>query len=103
MVVIIIGLDVKIIIVDEVILVFDSYNCYEMIKIFKEFNKMGKSIVLIIYDYYLMKLILDRCLVMENGEVIEKFNLKFKLEFIKEKLEFGVKLLEIIIYKRKGS
>ena len=99
MVAIIIGLDSKIIIADEVTSALDSYNRYEMIKIFKELNKMGKSIILITHDYYLMKSISDRCLVMENGEVIEKFNPKL----IKENSEFGAKLLETTIYKRKGS
>ena len=103
MVAIIIGLDAKIIVADEVTSALDSYNRYEMIKIFKELNKMGKSIILITHDYYLMKSISDRCLVMENGEVIEKFNPKLKPELIKENSEFGAKLLETTIYKRKGS
>ena len=103
MVAIIIGLDAKIIIADEVTSALDSYNRYEMIKIFKELNKMGKSIILITHDYYLMKSISERCLVMENGEVIEKFNPKLKPELIKENSEFGAKLLETTIYKRKGS
>ena len=103
MVAIIIGLDSKIIIADEVTSALDSYNRYEMIKIFKELNKMGKSIILITHDYYLMKSISDRCLVMENGEVIEEFNPKLEAELIKENSEFGAKLLETTIYKRKGS
>ena len=103
MVAIIIGLDAKIIIADEVTSALDSYNRYEMIKIFKELNKMGKSIILITHDYYLMKSISERCLVMENGEVIEKFNPKLKAELIKENSKFGAKLLETTIYKRKGS
>ena len=103
MVAIIIGLDSKIIIADEVTSALDSYNRYEMIKIFKELNKMGKSIILITHDYYLMKSISDRCLVMENGEVIEEFNPKLKPELIKENSKFGAKLLETTIYKRKGS
>ena len=103
MVAIIIGLDAKIIIADEVTSALDSYNRYEMIKIFKELNKMGKSIILITHDYYLMKSISERCLVMENGEVIEEFNPKLEAELIKENSEFGAKLLETTIYKRKGS
>ncbi|ALF25924.1 ABC transporter ATP-binding protein [Fusobacterium nucleatum] len=103
MVAIIIGLDAKIIIADEVTSALDSYNRYETIKIFKELNKMGKSIILITHDYYLMKSISERCLVMENGEVIEKFNPKLKAELIKENSKFGAKLLETTIYKRKGS
>lgn len=103
MVAIIIGLDAKIIIADEVTSALDSYNRYEMIKIFKELNKMGKSIILITHDYYLMKSISEKCLVMENGEVIEKFNPKLKAELIKENSKFGAKLLETTIYKRKGS
>ena len=102
MVAIIIGLDAKIIIADEVTSALDSYNRYEMIKIFKELNKLGK-IILITHDYYSMKSISERCLVMENGEVIEKFNPKLKPELIKENSEFGAKLLETTIYKRKGS
>ena len=101
MVAIIIGLDSKIIIADEVTSALDSYNRYEMIKIFKELNKL--SIILITHDYYLMKSISERCLVMENGEVIEEFNPKLKPELIKENSEFGAKLLETTIYKRKGS
>ena len=50
-----------------------------------------------------MKAISDRCLVMENGEVIEEFNPKLKSELIKENSDFGAKLLETTIYKRKGS
>ena len=103
MVAIIIGLDVKIIIADEVTSALDSYNRYEMIKIFKELNKLGKSIILITHDYYLMKSISERCLVMENGEVIEEFNPKLKSELIKESSNFGAKLLETTIYRRKGS
>lgn len=103
MVAIIIGLDAKILIADEVTSALDSYNRYEMIKIFKEVNKLGKSIILITHDYYLMKLISERCLVMEDGEIIEEFNPKLNPELIKEKSEFGAKLLETTIYKRKGS
>ena len=103
MVAIIIGLDAKIIIADEVTSALDSYNRYEMIKIFKELNKLGKSIILITHDYYLMKSISERCLVMEDGEIIEEFNPKLNPELIKEKSEFGAKLLETTIYKRKGS
>ena len=103
MVAIIIGLDAKIIIADEVTSALDSYNRYEMIKIFKELNKLGKSIILITHDYYLMKSISERCLVMKNREVIEEFNPKLKPELIKENSEFGAKLLETTIYKRKGS
>ena len=50
-----------------------------------------------------MKAISDRCLVMENGEVIEEFNPKLKSELIKESSNFGAKLLETTIYRRKGS
>lgn len=50
-----------------------------------------------------MKAISDRCLVMENGEIIEEFNPKLKSELIKENSDFGAKLLETTIYKRKGS
>ena len=50
-----------------------------------------------------MKAISDRCLVMENGELIEEFNPKLEAELIKENSEFGAKLLETTIYKRKGS
>jgi len=103
MVAIVIGLDAKIIIADEVTSALDSYNRYEMIKIFKELNKLGKSIILITHDYYLMKSISERCLVMEDGEIIEEFNPKLNPELIKEKSEFGAKLLETTIYKRKGS
>ena len=103
MVAIIIGLDSKIIIADEVTSALDSYNRYEMIKIFKELNNMGKSIILITHDYYLMKSISDRCLVMENGKIIEEFNPQLEPEFIKENSEFGAKLLETTIYRRKGS
>ncbi len=90
MIALIIGLDSKIIIADEVTSV-------------KELNNIGKSIILITHDYYLMKAISDRCLVMENGEVIEEFNPKLKSELIKENSDFGAKLLETTIYKRKGS
>ena len=76
MIALIVGLDSKIIIADEVTSALDSYNRHEIIKIFKELNNIGKSIILITHDYYLMKAISDRCLVMENGEVIEKFNPK---------------------------
>ena len=40
---------------------------------------------------------------MEDGEIIEEFNPKLNPELIKEKSEFGAKLLETTIYKRKGS
>ena len=50
-----------------------------------------------------MKSISDKCLVMENGEIIEEFNPKLRLEAIKENSEFGEKLLETTIYRRKGS
>ena len=82
MIALIVGLDSKIIIADEVTSALDSYNRH---------------------DYYLMKAISDRCLVMENGEVIEEFNPKLKSELIKENSDFGAKLLETTIYKRKGS
>jgi len=98
MVAIIIGLDSKIIIADEVTSALDSYNRYEMIKIFKELNKMGKSIILITHDYYLMKSISDRCLVMENGEVIEEFNPKLEAELIKENSEL-FNLFEFGLFK----
>ena len=103
MIALIIGLDSKIIIADEVTSALDSYNRHEIIKIFKDLNNIGKSIILITHDYYLMKAISDRCLVMENGEVIEEFNPKLKSELIKENSDFGAKLLETTIYKRKGS
>ena len=103
MIALIVGLDSKIIIADEVTSALDSYNRYEIIKIFKELNNIGKSIILITHDYYLMKAISDRCLVMENGEVIEEFNPKLKSEVIKESSNFGTKLLETTIYRRKGS
>ena len=50
-----------------------------------------------------MRAISDRCLVMENGKIIEEFNPKLKSELIKENTDFGAKLLETTIYKRKGS
>ena len=103
MIAIIVGLDSKIIIADEITSALDSYNRYEIIKIFKELNELGKSIILITHDYYLMKSISDKCLVMENGEIIEEFNPKLEAELIKENSEFGAKLLETTIYKRKGS
>ena len=103
MIALIVGLDSKIIIADEVTSALDSYNRHEIIKIFKELNNIGKSIILITHDYYLMKAISDRCLVMENGEVIEEFNPKLKSELIKENSDFGAKLLETTIYRRKGS
>lgn len=103
MIALIIGLDSKIIIADEVTSALDSYNRYEIIKIFKELNRIGKSIILITHDYYLMKSISERCLVMEDGEIIEEFNPKLKLEVIKENSEYGANLLKTTIYKRKGS
>ena len=42
MIALIIGLDSKIIIADEVTSALDSYNRYEIIKIFKELNNIGK-------------------------------------------------------------
>lgn len=103
MIALIIGLDSKIIIADEVTSALDSYNRYEIIKIFKELNRIGKSIILITHDYYLMKSISERCLVMEDGEIIEEFNPKLKPEVIKENSEYGANLLKTTIYKRKGS
>lgn len=103
MIAIIISLDSKIIIADELTSALDSYNSYEIIKILKELNRKGKSIILITHDYYLMKLISDRCLVMENGKINEEFNPKLSPELIKKNSEYGAKLLETTIYKRKGS
>ena len=103
MIALIIGLDSKIIVADEVTSALDSYNRYEIIEIFKKLNSKGKSIILITHDYHLMKSISNRCLVMENGEIIEDFNPNLHPELIKENSEFGAKLLETTIYKRKGN